>query len=92
MTLALCSVILDREHQLDALVEIARHPVCAREIDLFVAAVEKVIDAGVLEEAVDDETTSMFALTAGTRAAARRCRERSAGCERRPATPRTALR
>ena len=43
-----------REEQLDPVVEVARHPVGAREVDLLVAAVREVEDARVLEEAVDD--------------------------------------
>src|SRR6266853_1303424 len=40
--------------QLDAPVEVARHPVGAPDEDLRVAAVSELEDAGVLEEAVDD--------------------------------------
>ena len=57
---------LDREHQLDALVEVARHPVGARQVDLLVAAVQEVVDARVLEEAIDDGDDLDVVADAGT--------------------------
>ena len=54
ITLALCCGIVNREHQLDALVEVARHPVGAGEVDLLLAAVQEIVDARVLEKTIDD--------------------------------------
>jgi hypothetical protein len=46
--------IEDRRRDLDAAVEVARHPVGGRQVDERVARVLEVVDAAVLEEAVDD--------------------------------------
>jgi hypothetical protein len=46
--------IFDREHQLDAFIQVAAHPVRAGEEQLFVSPVEKVVHARVLQEAIDD--------------------------------------
>jgi hypothetical protein len=46
--------IHDRREDLHAAVEVARHPVGARDVDLLVAAVGEAERAPVLEEAVDD--------------------------------------
>src|SRR5262249_56240838 len=43
-----------REAELDPAEEVARHPVGAREVHVFGAAVLEVEDARVLEEAADD--------------------------------------
>ena len=67
-----------REEELDAPVEVARHPVGAREVDLLVAAVPEVEDARVLEEAVHDRddldrvARALEARAAGSRSRARR--------------------
>ena len=44
----------DRCHQFDAFVEVARHPVCRRNEDVFLAAVVEVEQAAVFQEAADD--------------------------------------
>src|SRR5439155_8290238 len=44
----------DREGDLDAMVEVPRHPVRGGEEVLLVAAIEEIVDARVLEEAIDD--------------------------------------
>ena len=41
---------------LDAAIEVALHQVGAADVDLFLAAVEEVVDARVLEEAADDRS------------------------------------
>ena len=46
--------VLDRDEHFDPLVEVARHPVGAAQVDLFVAAVREIKDAAVLEESPDD--------------------------------------
>src|SRR4029453_3394411 len=48
---------LDREQQLDAAIQVARHPVGAREVDLLVAAVPEIVDARVPEEGVHNQNT-----------------------------------
>ena len=46
--------VLDREHDLDAAAEVARHPVGRGEEDLGLVVVLEVGDPRVLEELVDD--------------------------------------
>src|SRR6185295_10976948 len=46
--------IFDRHHDLDAAMEVSRHPIGARDVDLVLAGVREVEDATVLEVAVDD--------------------------------------
>src|SRR5262245_27181839 len=46
--------VFDREEDFDPAVEIAVHEVGAAQIDLFIAAVDEAIDAGMFEEAADD--------------------------------------
>ena len=54
MSRARTAAILDRHHDLDAAMEVARHPVRARDVDLVLAGVREVEDAPVLEVAIDD--------------------------------------
>src|SRR5262245_478216 len=51
-----CAMIrmFDREHQLYSFVEISRHPIGAGQIELFVTAIEEVIDSRMFEKAIDD--------------------------------------
>ena len=70
--------VLDRDHHLDATMEVARHPVGARDVDLVLAAVREVEDAPVLEEAVDDRAhLDGLAHAAGRPGAGSRCRGRA---------------
>src|SRR5262245_52904569 len=46
--------ILDRKHDLDAAVEVSAHPVGARQKELVVPAIQKIVHAGVFEKTVDD--------------------------------------
>src|SRR5499426_958277 len=46
--------VFDREEDFDAAVEVAVHEVGAAQVDLFIAAVDEAIDAGMFEEAPDD--------------------------------------
>ena len=45
---------LDRDHQLDALFQVARHPVGRGDVHLAAAAVVEMEEPGMFEEAVDD--------------------------------------
>ena len=59
------------------LLQVAPHPVGAGEIDLFVAAVAEVEDAGVFQEAVDDRADlDVLGDALARRAAGSRCRGR----------------
>src|SRR5207237_9113834 len=58
-----------RHEHLDTLVEIARHPVGAANVDLLVAAVGEVVDAAVLQKSSHDASdTNVIAHSAHARA------------------------
>ena len=70
-------LVLDREHDLDPALEVARHPVGRRQVDLALAAVAEVEDARVLEEPIDDaDDADVVAGARDARAAGSRCRAR----------------
>ena len=67
--------IFDREHDLDAAAEVARHPVGRGEEDLRLVAVLEIGDPRVLEVLVDDADDPDVVGDAGhARAAGSRCR------------------
>ena len=45
--------LLDGDHQLDTFFQIARHPVCGRDVNPTVAPLMEIEQAGVFEVAVD---------------------------------------
>src|SRR5262245_14912267 len=46
--------ICQREHDLDTMIQVARHQVRAAEIDLLLTAVAEVVDTAVLQKPPDD--------------------------------------
>src|SRR5436853_7604826 len=50
--------IIDRRDQLDPSLEVAKHPVRAADVDLFIASIRKVKDPAVLKKSPDDADDS----------------------------------
>ena len=69
--------ILEGDHHLDPTVEVARHPVGARDVHVVLAAVAEPEDPPVLEEAVDERAHFDRLGDAGRPGAGSRCRERA---------------
>jgi hypothetical protein len=58
--------VVDRRHDLDAALEVARHPVGTADGEFFGATVGEVGDAAVLEEAAEDADDAAVRSTART--------------------------